>query len=42
MNLLRGYLSSDAPRLVESGARLSMLGRRDRLPADLSDGGGAG
>ncbi len=36
MNLLRGYLRSEGQRLVESGARLTMLGRRDRLPTDLS------
>ena len=36
MTLFRRYLASDGPRLIESGARLSMLGRRDRLPADLA------
>ncbi|MFI4934543.1 MAG: polyprenyl diphosphate synthase [Caulobacterales bacterium] len=35
MGLLRGYLKSEARRLVESGARLTMLGRRDRLPKEL-------
>ena len=37
MALFRSYLASDAPRLIEGGARLSMIGRRDRLPADLAD-----
>jgi undecaprenyl diphosphate synthase len=36
MALFRAYLASDAPRLIEGGARLSMIGRRDRLPADLA------
>ena len=36
MTLFRSYLAKDAPRLIESGARLSMIGRRDRLPADLA------
>jgi undecaprenyl diphosphate synthase len=36
MALFRSYLASDAPRLIEGGARLSMIGRRDRLPADLA------
>jgi undecaprenyl diphosphate synthase len=35
MALFRDYLESDAQRLIEGGARLTMLGRRDRLPADL-------
>jgi len=30
------YLAEDAPRLIQGGARLSMIGRRDRLPADLA------
>jgi undecaprenyl diphosphate synthase len=33
--LLRAYLASDGARLVADGVRLVMLGRRDRLPADL-------
>jgi undecaprenyl diphosphate synthase len=37
MRLFREYLALDGPRLVEAGARLSMIGRRDRLPADLAD-----
>ena len=36
MALFRAYLASDAPRLIEGGARLSMIGRRDRLPSDLA------
>jgi undecaprenyl diphosphate synthase len=36
MALFRAYLETDAPRLIEGGARLSMIGRRDRLPADLA------
>jgi undecaprenyl diphosphate synthase len=36
MALFRSYLASDAPRLIDGGARLSMIGRRDRLPADLA------
>lgn len=35
MKIFREYLATDAPRLVESGARLLMLGRRDRLPDDI-------
>jgi len=36
MALFRSYLASDAPRLIDGGARLSMIGRRDRLPVDLA------
>ncbi len=36
MALFRSYLETDAPRLIEGGARLTMMGRRDRLPADLA------
>ncbi len=35
MWLFRAYLRADLPRLVASGARLSIIGRRDRLPARL-------
>jgi undecaprenyl diphosphate synthase len=35
IELLRAYLASDGARLVADGVRLVMLGRRDRLPADL-------
>ena len=36
MRLFREYLASDGARLPESGARLVLLGRRDRLPLDLA------
>jgi undecaprenyl diphosphate synthase len=36
MALFRSYLETDAPRLIDGGARLSMIGRRDRLPGDLA------
>jgi undecaprenyl diphosphate synthase len=36
MSLLRQYLRSDLNELVESGARLTVIGRRDRLPGGLS------
>jgi undecaprenyl diphosphate synthase len=36
MRLFREYLTSDAARLAESGAKLVLLGRRDRLPPDLA------
>jgi undecaprenyl diphosphate synthase len=36
MALLRAYLASDGARLVREGVRLTMLGRRDRLPTDLA------
>ena len=35
MWLLRAYLRSETRRFVESGARLTVIGRRDRLPARL-------
>ena len=35
MWLLRAYLRSETRRFIESGARLTMIGRRDRLPARL-------
>ena len=35
MRLLDAYLRSDARRLVDSGARLSLIGRRDRLAPHL-------
>jgi undecaprenyl diphosphate synthase len=37
MSLLRQYLQAELARLVESGARLTVIGRRDRLPDGLSD-----
>ena len=36
IELLRAYIASDAARLVREGIRLVMLGRRDRLPTDLT------
>ena len=35
MSLLRDYLRAELRRLVENGARLTVIGRRDRLPEDL-------
>jgi undecaprenyl diphosphate synthase len=35
MGLLRHYLRSDLGELVENGVRLSVIGRRDRLPEGL-------
>jgi undecaprenyl diphosphate synthase len=37
MSLLRYYLRTEAARLIESATRLSVIGRRDRLPHGLSD-----
>jgi undecaprenyl diphosphate synthase len=37
MALLAWYLEGETPRLLESGVRLSVIGRRDRLPAVLLD-----
>jgi len=37
MQVFREYLATDGPRLIEGGARLLMLGRRDRLPRDISN-----
>jgi undecaprenyl diphosphate synthase len=34
--LLRGYLRDEAGRLRDHGIRLSVIGRRDRLPASVS------
>ena len=36
MDLFRAYLEADGARLVQEGVRLTMLGRRDRLPPDLA------
>ena len=36
MGLLRLYLRTETEELVRSGTRLSVIGRRDRLPADLA------
>lgn len=35
MRLFRSYLRSETDRLIENGVRLTMIGRRDRLPAVL-------
>jgi len=35
MKLFRRYLASEVPRCIEHGIRLSVIGRRDRLPAAL-------
>jgi undecaprenyl diphosphate synthase len=37
MSLLRHYLVSEVQRLVETGIRLTVIGRRDRLPTGLSN-----
>ena len=37
MSLLREYLRAELRRLVENGARLTVIGRRDRLPKDLRE-----
>jgi undecaprenyl diphosphate synthase len=37
MGLLRHYLRADLRELVENSVRLSVIGRRDRLPEDLSE-----
>jgi undecaprenyl diphosphate synthase len=36
MGLLRHYLRADLRELIENGVRLSVIGRRDRLPVGLS------
>jgi undecaprenyl diphosphate synthase len=37
MALLRGYLSTEIDRLADAGVRLTVLGRRDRLPDGIAD-----
>jgi undecaprenyl diphosphate synthase len=37
MSLLRFYLTSEIESLVRNGVRLTVIGRRDRLPAGISD-----
>jgi undecaprenyl diphosphate synthase len=37
MMLLAWYLEGETPRLVEGDVRLSVIGRRDRVPAELRD-----
>jgi undecaprenyl diphosphate synthase len=36
MRLFRGYLASETERLIENGVRLTVVGRRDRLPEVLA------
>jgi undecaprenyl diphosphate synthase len=36
MGLLRRYVEKETRRLAEGGARLTVIGRRDRLPADIA------
>ncbi len=36
MRLLRGYLQRETRRLADSGTRLQVIGRRDRLPDGLA------
>jgi undecaprenyl diphosphate synthase len=36
MGLLRRYVETEVRRLAESGTRLRVIGRRDRLPADIA------
>ena len=38
MALLRSYLATETARLVRSGTRLVVIGRRDRLPDGLAEG----
>ena len=37
MALLRGYLATEIARLADAGVRLTVLGRRDRLPDGIAD-----
>ena len=37
MRLLRAYLRTETGRLARSGTRLTVIGRRDRLPAGIAD-----
>jgi undecaprenyl diphosphate synthase len=37
MSLLKRYLQAELARLVDSGTRLTVIGRRDRLPDGLGD-----
>jgi undecaprenyl diphosphate synthase len=36
MGLLRRYVETEVRRLAESGTRLTVIGRRDRLPPDIA------
>ena len=38
MGLLRHYLRTEIARLIDNGTRLTIIGRRDRLPGDLAEG----
>ncbi|WP_180540153.1 di-trans,poly-cis-decaprenylcistransferase [Nevskia soli] len=35
MTLMRSYLATESQRCVEEGVRISVIGRRDRLPAEV-------
>jgi undecaprenyl diphosphate synthase len=37
MGLLRRYVEAETRRLAEGGARLTVIGRRDRLPVDIAN-----
>jgi len=37
MSLMRRYLRAELARLIENGVRLTVIGRRDRLPDGLAD-----
>jgi undecaprenyl diphosphate synthase len=37
MGLLRHYLRTEIARLLDNGTRLTIIGRRDRLPRDLAE-----
>src|SRR5581483_8198664 len=37
MGLLRHYLAAELKRLLDSGVRLTVIGRRDRLPSGLAE-----
>ena len=37
MGMMGGYLRDELDKLIESGVRLSVLGRRDRLPRGLAE-----
>jgi undecaprenyl diphosphate synthase len=37
MGLLRGYLEREIGALIDAGVRLSVMGRRDRLPGRIAD-----
>ena len=37
MGLLRHYLRSEIAKLLDNGTRLTIIGRRDRLPRDLAE-----